>query len=293
MKRYILAALLAFQALTASAFQIWTPSGTTDTKVEVNPKTGKPTLKQDLIDNVNSGQANRTLGYTFGRSNDIDNVRCDLWEGPTCTYVFPAAAQQMAVVSSSADDAAAGTGARSVEIHYLDANYAPHQITVTLNGTTPVLTVPTNILRINRFHVYSAGSGGTAAGNISVTNVAGTVTYAALTAGRNVARQAIYTVPAGVSGYISHWQASSGAVSGNHFTVISIHATMNEGTLLPGIFNIVDEVGTLNNSIAVTLPIPVRIPATTDVKMSAISDASSANVVAIGAIMGWFETIEE
>lgn len=33
------------------------------------------------------------------------------------------------------------------------------------------------------------------------------------------------------------------------------------------------------------MPIPVFIPEKTDVKMSAISDASNANVTAIGAIM--------
>ena len=36
-------------------------------------------------------------------------------------------------------------------------------------------------------------------------------------------------------------------------------------------------------------PIPVRVPATTDVKLAAVSDTSNANANVMGAIMGWFE----
>lgn len=247
-------------------------------------------LQQDLINNPNSLQSTRTFGYVYGRNNLVQNVRCDLWEGPTCLYVFPAAAQQMTVSSSSASDAAGGTGCRTVYIHYLDNLYAIQTEIVTLNGVTPVNTVATNILRINSFHCGSIGSGGTTAGNISVKNLGATVTYAYMSAGFDTARQAIYTVPAGVYGYISHWQASSGTVTGTHFTQVSVRATSHDGVLLPGVYLLVDEVGTLNGGSNITLPTPIRMPATSDVKMSAVSDAANANAVVSGAIMGWFET---
>lgn len=292
MKKLLASLLLVAVSLTGQAYQVWSPAGTSDTHVEVNPKTGKPTLKQDLIDNVNSGQTNRTFGYVFGRNSNIDNVVCDLWEGPTCQYVFPATAQQMAVVSSSANDDRGGyrspDGSYSLPRQQLRGPIGSGH----LERDYPGPDRPTNILRINSLHVQTVGSGGAAAGNISVTNAGGTVTYAYLKAGYITARQAIYTVPAGVYGYISHWQASSGAATGSHFTTIEIKATSHIGVLSPGVFQIVDEVGSLNNSIAITLPTPIRIPATADVKMSAVSDSSSADVQAMGAIMGWFETIE-
>lgn len=90
-------------------------------------------------------------------------------------------------------------------------------------------------------------------------------------------------------GYVSHWQASSGTTTGTHFTQVSLRATAHDGVLLPGVFLIVDEVGTLNGGENINLPIPIRIPATADVKLSAISDAANANAVVMGAIMGWFE----
>lgn len=249
----------------------------------------QPFLQQDLIGNVNYPQPGRTRGFVFGRAPVVNNVRVDLWEGPTTTYVFPTVAQRMAVVSTSANDAAAGTGIRQIMIHYLDANYAPQIEYVTLNGVTPVNTVATNILRINSVHATLEGTGAAAAGNISVTNTGGTVTYGFISAGSNTARQAIYTVPAGVTGYITHWQASSGS-TGNHFCQITLRATTHDGVLWPGVFLVQDEQGSQNGGDHFTLPIPIPIPAMTDVKISAISDAANANVIALGSIMGWFET---
>jgi len=278
MKRILLALLLSVASFT------WAGTVT----IASGP-TGAPLLQQDLIDNANSGQPGRSFGYVFGHRSAVNNALCDLWDGPTCTYVFPAAAQQMAFVSSSAADTLAGTGVQKMHIHYLDANYAMQQETVSMNGVTPVPTAATNILRINSSHTWQVGTGGTSAGNISLTNLAGTVTYAYMNVGQNTARQAIYTVPAGRNGYISHWQAGSGAVSGTHFTPVYMRATAHAGVLIPGVFLVVDEIATLNNSLGVTLPIPIRVPPMTDVKMSAISDASNADAQVMGAIMGWFE----
>lgn len=293
MKKIILSLLLMFSG-NALAFDVYNGLNSagiaqwSKSAVIVNSLDGKPALQQDMINNSNSNQS-RTFGYVFGRNPLVQNVRCDLWEGPTCLYVFPTVAQQMAVSSTSANDAAAGTGCRTVYIHYLDGDHLVREEIVTLNGITPVNTVATNIYRINSFHCGTAGSGEAAAGAISLKNTGATVTYALLSAGLTTARQAIYTVPAGVNGYISHWQASSGTVTGTHFTQVAILATSHEGVYLPGVFLLVDEVGTLNGSSNISLPIPTRVPAMADVKLSAVSDAANANAVVMGAIMGWFE----
>ena len=249
-----------------------------------------PLLQQDLIGSaVSPYGTSKVPGFIIGRAPDVDNVWVDIWEGPTTTYVFPTSAMQMRVVSSSINDTSAGTGARTVEIHYLDNDYTEQTTTVTLNGTSSVTTTPTNILRINRLHVLTAGSSGYNEGNISLTNLAGTVTYSYISATNTSAQQAIYTVPAGKYGYINHWQASAGAVTGTHYTQIAIKAAMTESGTNPGVFYMVDSVGVLNGAAIMNLPIPVRIPPTCDVKMSAISDSGSANVIALGSIFGWFE----
>lgn len=273
-----------------NAYQIWTPLGVTDTHVPINPVSGKPQLNLQTIDMPNNGQTQRQFGFVFGRKNNLENVRCDVWEGPTCQYVFPSAPMQMRIVSTSASDAAAGTGVRTMEITFLDANYVQKTETITLNGTTPVNTVATDILRVNRTRSVTVGSGGSAAGTISLTNVAGSVTYDIIPATFVSSRKAIYTVPANKTGYIAHWQASSGAATGSHFTIISLRATaFSNIPNAPGIFASLDEVGTLNNSANISLPIPVRIPEKTDVKITAVSDAANAGVTVLGAVIGWFE----
>lgn len=247
-----------------------------------------PLLQEELIGNANNYYPTKARGWVFGRAPIVNNTRVDLWEGPTGTYVFPAAAIQMQVVSTSANDTLAGTGAQKIHIHYLDNNYAPQSTQVNLNGVTPVLTTPTNILRINGFHLTQVGTGGTSAGNISLQSVGGGVTYSFISSGYNSSRQAIYTVPAGKTGYINHWQASSGS-TGNHFCQTSLRATTHDGILWPGVFLLQDEQGTQNNGIEITFPIPIPVPATADVKISVISDSPASNVIALGAIMGWFE----
>lgn len=115
----------------------------------------------------------------------------------------PTAAVSMEVVSSSVNDAAAGTGARTVVVGYLDASYNAKTAVIALNGTTPV-PMPENVLRINSLIVATAGAptaaGTNNAGNISVraTGGAGAI-YAYMAAGFGIARSSLYTVPAGNS----------------------------------------------------------------------------------------------
>jgi hypothetical protein len=226
----------------------------------------------------------------FGKAPDVDNTYVDAWEGPTTTYVFPAAAQQMHVVSTSASDTASGIGTRTVKIHYLDANYAEHVETVTLNGTTPVNTVATNILRVQKMHSFSTGSNGYPVGDIALKNTAGTVTYSQMKANRNTAQQCIWTVPAGKTLYLSQWFAASGAASSNHFTQVILRATAWDGySVTGGGFVTVDPISVQDASVVQPFNIPVKIPAQSDIKVSAISDAGAANVVVTASISGWYE----
>lgn len=90
------------------------------------------------------------------------------------TYTEQTSGAQRALKSSSANDAAAGTGARQVKITYYtlasDGTIAgPFTEVVTLNGTAAVATVATNIALVEKLEVIAAGSGGVAAGTISLT----------------------------------------------------------------------------------------------------------------------------
>ena len=115
---------------------------------------------------------------------------------------FPAAPQQMQIVSSSASDTAAGTGAQQVKLTYLRSPTSPAGFTVNTefiltNGLTPVLTVNTDIYRVEKLEVSRAGAGLFAAGNVSLQSVGGATTFERIDAGQNINRTCIHFVPKG------------------------------------------------------------------------------------------------
>lgn len=107
----------------------------------------------------------------------------------------PSSGVQMSIVSTSTADAAAGTGIRTARIHYLDADLAVQTEDVTLNGTTPVLTVATDIRFIQCFHALTVGSGAKAAGEITASH-SGT-TYSQVATGTLRCSSSARMVPAG------------------------------------------------------------------------------------------------
>lgn len=89
------------------------------------------------------------------------------------TYVEQTSGAQRSLKSSSAADAAAGTGARKVRIVYYTLSSAgkvqgPFTEVVTLDGTNAVPTIATNIALVERLEAAEVGSGGAAAGTISM-----------------------------------------------------------------------------------------------------------------------------
>jgi hypothetical protein len=115
---------------------------------------------------------------------------------PDGPYLLPpAVGLQLSLVSTSAQDGVGGTGIRSVELHYLDADLAPQAEIVVLNGLTPVATAATDIRCVQCMHLYAYGSGKAAAGVISAAN--GGQTYAEIAVGASRCASSVRMVPAG------------------------------------------------------------------------------------------------
>lgn len=95
---------------------------------------------------------------------------------------------QRSLVSASANDTAAGTGARTVLIEYCTATFTCGLTeTVTMNGTVAVNTVSTTIAYIERIAVVTAGSGAANAGiiNLKAATGGGGATILSINAGDN------------------------------------------------------------------------------------------------------------
>jgi hypothetical protein len=109
--------------------------------------------------------------------------------------VAPVGGVQMTLVSTSAQDSAAGTGVRTLRFNYLDANLNPQSEIVAMNGTTPVLTTATNVRWVGDLTGLTFGSEKHVVGNITVTN-SGT-RYKYLEAEARATRSTAFRVPAG------------------------------------------------------------------------------------------------
>jgi hypothetical protein len=210
---------------------------------------------------------NATVGTTYET----------VWSEST-VYVYPTTATIIKISSSDANDTAAGTGARTVTIYGLDANYNQINETVSLSGQTAVNTT-NSYLRVFHLMVNTAGSGGAAAGSIyagvgTVTTGKPATVYGVYTADGG-ATACIYTVPAGYTGYIFDFLTSTGCTTANAYTNIGLYNRPLGGVL----DNTIQ--GRCGNGGAFTIPLnyPLVFDEKTDIEVRA-SATSTSNVTA-------------
>mgnify|MGYP006921299728 CR=1 FL=1 len=160
------------------------------------------------------------LGHTIiaGETPSGGATSNPVWTaGGATSYAQLLTGTALELVSSSANDASGGTGARTVRVKGLDANYNPFEEVVTLNGTTPVALANTSVIAINKLKVVTAGSGGVNAGTITCRTVSGSVTKSSI-GGANFSNQSqdfIYTVPANTYGLLKHIDVYASGLTGN------------------------------------------------------------------------------
>ena len=219
----------------------------------------------------------------FGFNGDVDQTQVSVWPLPSL-ITFPAAALQMTVSSTSANDTAAGTGARTVVVQGLDANYNEVTETVTLNGQTAV-TMSASLLRVNYAYVATAGSGNSAAGDIyigtgTVTAGVPATTYDIIKVDYNTTTTGSYTIPAGYTAYVSQGLFSTGQPSGT---------TQVQGRLLTrGLNNIrmTAAITTLNNGVAnYVFEYPLAVPEKTTIEATAVASANNNAVSSMFIIL--------
>jgi hypothetical protein len=154
----------------------------------------------------------------FGYNPDVDTTRVTVW--PYSGIIpLPAAALQMKVSSSSANDTANGTGARTVYVEGLDANHEEISEIVTLSGQTAVLTTQ-SFLHINNAYVATAGSSLSAEGDIyfgtgTVTTGVPATVYDLIKFDYNQRITGSYTIPAGFTAYVAQGLFSAGQPGGS------------------------------------------------------------------------------
>lgn len=131
-----------------------------------NTSTLRPLLVDDQGRLVTSAITGFGADFSFGDRTTAATTRVLVQR---TTYTEQTTNAQRSIASASALDTAAGTGARTVRITYLDSTGAgPFTETVTLNGAVFVNTVATNICFIEQIEVLTAGSTGSNAGILTL-----------------------------------------------------------------------------------------------------------------------------
>ena len=212
----------------------------------------------------------------------------DLWPQGT-VRTLPTAGFTIGVSSSSASDTnSAGTGARIVQVDFLDTSYIPHTINVVLNGQTMVsdTTQVATAFRINDIRCVSVGSGTTNAGDIYVYDNTDTVTagvpqtatkiFHKVVAGDSIGRGGFYTVPAGCALQVNQIRAGIDDTTTTARAVqINAKVTIyNGGQNIPVLFPIGSQL--VGGELIEDLAFPTIIDEKSDIAFKVTSSAAAA-----------------
>ena len=214
----------------------------------------------------------------FGENLDVDGSMETIWDGGGL-YTYLTSAGVLTVTSTDGDDAAAGTGARTVTVEGLDENYNQVSETLTVGGGAGSV----EFYRVFRAFVATSGSSGTNEGTITIAQ--GVTTLAQIrsvgsptSTGLGQTFMSIYTVPAGYTGYIYQLDVSTAKADGDVFLV-------KRGQNDNGTWRAQDVMHTNSNDIERVYTFPLKIEEKSDIEIRALSLANNMKCAATFCIL--------
>jgi len=233
---------------------------------------------------------NASLFSSFGELETAGAVSNHLvWPlaGTPDLVVPPSPGVQMTLVSDSADDDKdAGTGIRSLIVHYLDVNLDAQQEEVELEGLTPVTTTATDIQFVQCVHIKQYGSGTVAAGDITISH--GGTAYSFVKTGDRRCSSSARRVPNGKTFFLhAMWSGSASGTAAASSTTrlvatnIAGHDFTTDGLTYPHA-----SISVQDSSEALTMMQVMPFPAGTVLAMEVSADKGA---VISGGFAGWIE----
>ena len=172
-------------------------------------------------------------------------------------YTFPSTAGIVTVTSTSTQDDSGGTGALTVRLQGLDANYNEVEEDFTLNGTVGVAGT-VEFLRTHRAFVLTGNNDNNNVGDINFTHSVGVTCQIA--AGMGQSQVTFYTIPAGKSGYLRSFAAT---MNKNQENTVRLFQKKPDG----GVFRLASELNLYNSNMHTTYSIPLYFTEKTDLEV--------------------------
>ena len=214
--------------------------------------------------------------HKFGRNPNLGNAPETVWMyGGKYQYLDVGSASTLYAYSADSEDSASGDGARTITILGLDNNFDEIEETVTVGGAATTL----EFLRVYRAFVATAGVTTTNEGNVLISTASGgggTVLAdigtigTGTTFGLGQTQLALYTIPAGKTGYLTTWNV--GCAPMNNKATVVLKSRELDGDAPFRTKDIVDLVGGYHTQ---NYSIPLRFPEKTDIEVVASGDTST------------------
>jgi len=200
--------------------------------------------------------------FKFGFNPDVNGAEETIWDVGGI-YAYPSTAVVMTVTTD------AGTPANDngvvVTVEGLDGDCNEISEEVTLAGAGTADTTKT-FFRV--FRAYVSGSQAPT-GNLNITN--GGTTYARITLGENQTLMALWTVPAGYTGFLDHVNIATGTTFANQYVTAQIVQRQ-----LGGVFRVMMKQTLGSGGVAdFVIRYPILVPEKTDLEIRAESSGSN------------------
>jgi len=217
--------------------------------------------------------------HKFGAGN-MPALPYTVWDtgaSISAAYPYQAAAVSIEAVSSSIEDdtvkadEAAGSGAWTIFVQGLDANWNEVSEIITLNGAAAVAGTKSYI-RVFRAYVLTAGSSGAQVGNITIriASAGATLAYIASDAGQTL--MATWSVPLGKTFSLERVWASTGEAK--------VSTADLRVRLFGGVFRTKVRFTVFQSLEQVNYDRPLIIPAKSDIEVIATGNATEFDVYA-------------
>jgi len=221
----------------------------------------------------------------FGRNPDIDTGPADIWPVANQVWVPPTAPRIHEIVSTSLNDADAGTGTQKVLVFGLVDNWTEDFEEVTLDGTNPVVTLK-SYCRINMIMQSVAGSSHVNEGTITITAQVDVTIQDIIPIGAGKGHSARFTIPFEREGIVKKIIISlnRAAGTGNARSKILL-LTRQQIDTNPLIFELANFDTNINATQPVLIPVDITepIPAMSDVFIN-VPEVTESNTDISGSI---------